>query len=196
MVWKMGSESAISTMGRSGNTFFMLAVKVSPFDVAMEIVAHEKAAAEQEFAQGGGLRIGQVPVADFDAVEPGPVVNVAVVQVDGLFGRAGVEAREAADGLDQVTVRAGVIHGPVGGALLPAPVELYAAVIRAHGRIHQAGEDPLGFFLVVRGQRKLLVLHAGIFAEGLLKRIQHAQKQQAGGYDGPRSPEVGWLQHR
>ena len=50
-----------------------------PLIGAVEIVAHEEAAAQQEIAQLGGLRVGQIPVPHFDAVEPGPVVDFVAV---------------------------------------------------------------------------------------------------------------------
>jgi hypothetical protein len=70
MVWKMGSLFSISTIGRSGKTLLHAGGRRLPFHRAVEIVAHEEAAAQQEFAHGGGLRIGEVPVAHFHAVEP------------------------------------------------------------------------------------------------------------------------------
>ena len=57
---------------------------------AVEIVGHEEAAAQQVFAQLLGLRVGEAPFADLDGVEPGPVVVVAVVEVDGLLDGAHV----------------------------------------------------------------------------------------------------------
>ena len=69
-----------------------------PLDGAVEIVAHEEAAAEQVFAHGLGLLVGQVPVAHFHAIEPRPIVNVVIVEIDGLLHRAGADARQPADG--------------------------------------------------------------------------------------------------
>ena len=80
-----------STIGRSGKTRFMASQEDLPFEGAVEIVAHEEAAAEEVFAEAFGLRVGELPVADFDAVEPGPVVLVAVVEIDGLLDGAGVD---------------------------------------------------------------------------------------------------------
>ena len=42
-----------------------------PFVGAVEVVAHEEAAAQQVLAELGDLLLGQFPVADFDRVEPG-----------------------------------------------------------------------------------------------------------------------------
>ncbi len=70
-----------------------------PFLDAVEIVAHEKSAAQEEIAELCGLCIGEVPMADFDAIEPGPVIDfVAVIEIDGLLDAACGEASEAADG--------------------------------------------------------------------------------------------------
>jgi hypothetical protein len=70
-----------------------------PFVGTVEVVTHEEAATEQEVAEFGGLLVGQFPVADFDGVEPRPVVNfVPIVGVDGLLDGAHVDAGKTADG--------------------------------------------------------------------------------------------------
>jgi len=57
-----------------------------PFHGAVEIVAHEKPAAQQELAEFGDLGIGQLPVAHLDGIEPRIVEDVVVfVEVDGLL---------------------------------------------------------------------------------------------------------------
>ena len=63
--------------GAVGEHLFHAGWKDVPFDGAVEIVAHEEAAAQQVFAHGPGLLVGQVPVAHFHAVQPGPIVDVA-----------------------------------------------------------------------------------------------------------------------
>jgi hypothetical protein len=78
-----------------------------PLLCAVEVVAHEEAAAEEVFAEGGHLFVGEGPVADLDSVEPGPIVLVAIVEIDGLLDGADVDAREAADGLRGVAAERG-----------------------------------------------------------------------------------------
>lgn len=74
---------------------------------------------------------------------------------------------------DDVTVGAGIIGGPAGAALLiAASVAAVAAAAEASAvqgsavlGVHQAGEGPFGFFLVIGRERKIFVFAAGIFAE-------------------------------
>src|ERR1035437_5606611 len=141
-----------------------------PLDLAVKIVAHEEAAAEDELAEGAGLGVGEVPVADFDAVEERPVVGIAIVQVDDDFHAARVNAAEAAHGLGQVAVGAGIVHRPVGTALGPGAGHLEAAVDAAHRRIHEAAEGPFARLLKIAGDGKVVIpLHRGILAERALK---------------------------
>ena len=153
-----------------------------PLLIAVEIVAHEEAAAEEEFAEEGGLGIGEIPVADFDAVEPGPVVLEAFVEIDGLFDGAGVDAGEAAEGLGEVAVAAGIVHGPIDAAAALGPIagaaeaataEASAAAATTEGiggvGVHEAGEGPLGLFLIVGRDGEIVVLEGGVFAPRLLR---------------------------
>ena len=74
----------------------MLAMKTAHSSRSVEIVAHEESTAQQELAQRCRLGVAEVPVAHFDAVEPRPIVLVAIVKVNGLFDGACVDTREAA----------------------------------------------------------------------------------------------------
>src|SRR5258708_7350625 len=47
-----------------------------PLLVAVEVVTHEKSAAQQVFAHDLGLLVSQVPMAHLDGVEPRPMVNL------------------------------------------------------------------------------------------------------------------------
>ena len=71
-----------------GKHFMHAREESAPLDVSVEIVAHKKAAAQQKLAHRFGLVVGQVPVAHFHAVEPWPVVDVMVVEIDGLLDGA------------------------------------------------------------------------------------------------------------
>ena len=66
----------------------------------------------------------------------------------------------------EVAVGAGIIHGPVGAAQFPVAEELEAAVVRVDRRIHQAGEGPLGWFLVVPREGKLSYSTPGYSRKG------------------------------
>src|SRR5882724_4907446 len=83
--------------------------KYFPFVFAPEIVAHEEAAAEKVLPKSRGLTVTQIPVADLHGVDPWPVVNIALVQIDGLLHRAGVQAREPSHGQYEVAVGARII---------------------------------------------------------------------------------------
>ena len=109
---------------------------------------------------------GQPPFADLHGVEPRPVVDVvAVVQIHRLLGGAHVDARQTPHGLGEVTVGARVILGPQRQALTPVAIEAPAITIVRSGRIHQAGEDPLGLFLVVGREFEAAVFDAHVLPE-------------------------------
>ena len=144
----------------------------APFAAAPEIVGHEEAAAQKIIAQLCSLGVGQIPFAGTHRIEPRPVVDiVAVVKVHGLLHRTRVNAREPADRLKKMTVRARIILGPTGHALRPILSRAIEAGIGSR-RIHQAGESELGLFLIVRGERKIVVLDGRVFAEGELESAQ------------------------
>ena len=64
-----------------------------PLVFTPEIVAHEEPAAQNEVAQLGGLRVGEVPLAYLDGVKEGKVVDViVVVEIHRLLDGARVDA--------------------------------------------------------------------------------------------------------
>src|SRR5438034_21996 len=109
-------------------------------------------------------------MADLDSVEPRPVVDVvAVVRVNRLLDGAHVDAGEAPESGGEMAVGARIIGGPTGTPLGPivfAEAAVAAAVAPAmyagHWRVHQPGEGPLGFFLVIRGKREVLIFPARV----------------------------------
>ena len=157
--------------GAVGKDLFHAGDEDVPLVSAVEIVAHEEAAAEEVLAHGGGLGIGQIPVAHLDGVEPGPIVNVAVIEVKRLLDGAHVNAGEPAEGRGEMAVGAGVIHGPIGAAIAPVAGEVEAAAPGADGRIHEPREGPLGPLLVVGGDGIVGILQAGVFFPRLLRGI-------------------------
>ena len=137
----------------------MLSTKIRPFARAVEIVDHEEAAAQQVLAQLRRLRVGQVPLTDFDGVEPRPIEDVvAVLEIDGLLDRAGVDDAQAADQRRDVAIAARVIDGPARAAELPltAPAER---------RIHETREHPLGGLAEIGRQLEIVVLDPGVLAK-------------------------------
>ena len=76
-----------------------------------------------------------------------------------------------------VPVGAGIVDGPVGGALRPIVAVMEAPAVPG---VHQAGEDELGLLLPVGGQRHVLVFDAGELAERALESEQRAEQEQGG----------------
>lgn len=103
-------------------------------------------------------------MAHFDGVNPWPIVDfVGIVnEIDYLFGGSGVDAREAADAFEEVTVSAGEICGPT------AAIAVIAGVTA--GGVAQTRECPFGFFVSVPGDRSRIVFFAGVFLEVGLER--------------------------
>src|ERR1035437_4464607 len=151
-----------------------------PLPRAVEIVAHEKPVAVDEFAHRLDLRIGQSPVTHLHGIEERPIVGIAVIQVDRLLRAAAVDTGQAPHGLGEVAVGPRIVRGPTGIPLRPvaavaSPPEAPASV---HGRrIHQARERPLGLVLVIARQRKIVILVSGVLPERPL-RHQRRQYQQ------------------
>jgi hypothetical protein len=64
----------------------------------MEVVAHEKTAAQKEIAELSRLRVSQVPMPDFDSIEPRPVVDfVGIVGIYRLLDRRTASERCRSD---------------------------------------------------------------------------------------------------
>jgi hypothetical protein len=112
------------------------------------------------------------PFADLDGVEPGPIVGIAFVEVDGLFDGAHVDAGEAAKGLGEVAVGAGVILGPEREALAPVAVEAAGVAVVGTGGIHEAGEGIFGGLVPIGRGFEVLVFDAGELAEGALESVE------------------------
>ena len=121
MVWKMASVLSSLDDGPVGKDALHALFKDRPLAVAVEVIDHEEAAAEQMFAKELRLCVVPLPVSDLDGIEPGPVVVVAILDIDRLLDGADVDAGEAAHGGGEVAVGAGVIGGPAGVALAPVP---------------------------------------------------------------------------
>ncbi len=95
-------------------------LKDAPFRGAVKIVGHEKTAVQAIVAKFGGLTVGNAPFADLHSVEPGPVVNfVAIVEIDDLFDRPDMHARQAAQGQREVAVGGREILAPEGNPGVP-----------------------------------------------------------------------------
>ena len=148
----------------------MLLMKTAHSYGAVEIVAHEKPAAQQELAELGDLGIGELPVAHLDGIEPRIIEHVVVlVEVDGLLGGAGLDAGEAADGGGEVAVGAGVIDGPVGVAVGPVQAAKLPVDGDVEGGVHEAGEGPLARLVIVRRDGKIVVLPGRVLAKRPLR---------------------------
>ena len=78
---------------------------------APEVVDDEEAAAQQIFAEAGGLGIGEVPPAGLGGVDPGVIEEVLIGEAQ-MAGVAGVEAGEALDAEGEVVIGGGPIDEP------------------------------------------------------------------------------------
>ena len=166
-----------------------------PFVGGVKIVAHEEAAAQQELAEFGDLRVRQFPVPDFDGVQPRVVEHVVViVQIDRLLHGARVNARQPVDGGGQVAVGTRIVDGPVGVSFAPvesaAPARL-PVEIDARGGVHEAGEGPLPGHGPIRGKREIEVLPRRILAERTLRKQRaNQQRQTRQEYEEPAKPHL------
>ena len=149
-----------------------------PLVVAVKIVGHEEAAAQQILAHHLGFLLGEAPFAHLHGVDPRPVERlVAVFHHDGLLHGAHLNARQTPHGLRKMAVGARIILGPERQALAEVAIEAARiAVVRA-GWKHQPREGPLARRLPVRRELKVEIFDAGKLAEGLLERAQSAPRK-------------------
>src|SRR5579864_6101654 len=97
-------------------------------------------------------------------------------------------AGQPSHGEGDVAIGGGVIGGPTGAALLPVASITHAVAWAGRGAVivgvHQAGENPLGFLLIIGGNRDVVL--AGILAPGHLPGECATQRDQrrAGGQNG------------
>src|ERR1019366_8055130 len=83
-----------------------------PFELAVEIVRHEKPAAQQVFAQRLRLVVREAPLAHLHGVKPRPIVGIAFVQVHDLLHGAHVQPCKPPHGQRKVPVGGREILGP------------------------------------------------------------------------------------
>src|SRR5258708_3307479 len=77
-----------------------------PLVETVEVVGHEKPAAQKILSKNFGLFGTQPPLADLDCIQPRPVVHaVAVLHHHALLGRSHMDARQPPDRLGKVAVR-------------------------------------------------------------------------------------------
>src|SRR5262249_15319705 len=151
-----------------------------PFIRAMEVIAHEEAAAQQVFAEALHLFVGEGPVSDLDAVEPRPIVLIGFVEIDRLLHGADLNPREPSQNQREATVGAGIVHSPETPAPALPPIaeaakasaETAEATATLGVRIHQAREDPLRLLLIVGRNGEVVVLKRRIFTPGLAEILE------------------------
>ena len=79
----------------------------------MDVVGHEEAAAVEIVAQDLALLLRQAPFAGLDRIDERVVVNVvAVFEIDDLFHRARIHARQPPHRFQKMPVGARIILGP------------------------------------------------------------------------------------
>ena len=140
--------------------------KDRPFQRAMKVVGHEKAASQQIVAQNLSLVIGDAPLAHLHCIEPRPVERfVRIFDVHHLLDRANLHAREPSQGLREVAVRARIVLRPQRQTVVVVAVEAPSVAVIGAGRKHHTGEGEFGFLGPIRWRRHPVVLHARIFPE-------------------------------
>src|SRR5580704_8668991 len=151
-----------------------------PFVVAMKIVRHEEAAAQQIFAHHFGFLFGQSPLAHLHRVEPRPVVRlVSVLKHHGLFDGPHLNARQTPDGLREMPVGARIILGPERQPLPEVAIETSTVAVVRPGRIHQPRERPLALVLPVGRQLEAEIFDAGVLFEWPLESVERADENES-----------------
>src|SRR5689334_1748079 len=140
-----------------------------PLKCAVEIVHHQKSAAQEKFPELRRLLIGDRPMPDLHRVHRRPVVHiVGAVEIYHLLHGARVDAAQTPDALQKVAVGARVIGGPVGVAAAEAAINAGNAQPRA---------SPFKRAVPIGRNREIAILAAGIFLEGPL-RPQQTQRAE------------------
>ena len=143
---------------RSGKTIFMRFSNISHSRAPWKSSAMKKPPRSRYSRSALRLLVGEPPLAHLHRVEPGPIVLVAFVQIDGLLHGPHMDAGES---LAPPARNAGRrADNPGSRARAPVPVAIEAAaiaVVRAR-RKHQAGERKLGLLLPVRWKVETEVL--------------------------------------
>ena len=126
--------------------------KYLPLHVAVEIVGHEEAAAQQVFAHFLALLRRQSPLANLNRIDPWQVELFVFIQIDRLFRRTNMDASQTANGLRKVTVGTRIILRPErqSQTVIPGRSAPSAVAVIPPARKHQARERELGLFLRVR----------------------------------------------
>src|SRR5690349_8729499 len=90
-----------------------------------------------------------------------------------------------------MTIGAGVVLRPQRQAV--AVVTLKSRIVPVHrppAGVHQSGEGPLGWNLVIGGKRKVVVFDGWVFAPRFLETIHHAKKDQGAADRTRNSPQT------
>ena len=144
----------------------------------MVIVDHQESAAGEILADFLALPVGEVPMAHFHGVDPGPEIDFVVIQIQvhHLLARSSVDASEAPHALHELAVGLGKIGRP--GAV-PAPARISA------GGVAQARKRPLCFLICAGGNRGRVDLFVGVFLEAALSEqsSQKGNQDQTGSAD-------------
>src|SRR6478736_1285953 len=132
-----------------------------PLQRAVEVIHHEKAAAQQVVTQPGGLLVIQVPAPHFDGVQEGIVEQLVIQRLHrqhhvadaAFFGIDGVDAGETADALCQVEFGFRGVGGPGSAAESAATEAQGGAVVVGQSRKAEFGLCRLHYQIVGRTAR-------------------------------------------
>ena len=96
--------------------------ELPPFALIVEVVHHEEAAALEILLQPRGLGCVENPVAHSNGIDPGPIEDFVVVDVDDLFHRTGVDTRKAPQLRYELPVGFVGVSTPPGAPVAAKPV--------------------------------------------------------------------------
>ena len=145
-----------------------------PLKRAVEIVHHQKSAAQQKFAELRRLLIGNRPMPTSTAYIAGQLKTSSVPSRSTTCSTERVSMRlKRRMPCRQMPVRARIIRGPVGVAAAEASIDARNAKPRA---------SPLRWPIPIRWHREISVLAAGVFLEGTLRPQTRPKRRTSASY--------------
>src|SRR5262245_59612043 len=78
----------------------------------MEVIAHETAAAQQKLTHGFRLLVTQLPMPNFNPVEKGPIIVIALFKIDRLFDATAAYTGQTPYSFHEMTIAPRVVGRP------------------------------------------------------------------------------------
>jgi len=96
--------------------------EVVPLALAVKVIDHQEAAAQQMLPHSTRLVFAERPVTDLDGIQPRVVEQLVAVRAHDVTVRMDVDARQPLDRLREVDLRGGIIGIPAAVAATSAAV--------------------------------------------------------------------------